>query len=107
MILNEAMVEILRAIRRIEVPEISKMLDVPVPELGNCLIYVYCNTENLTTRELITEFMEEAGPVWVRKLMTRDMSKIASSPNVFASLDDYVELLAANDGQAVRGLIAN
>jgi len=43
-------------------------------EAGNELIQLYSVTENLETRELITNFMKEAGYSWLRKLLTRDMS---------------------------------
>jgi len=97
MILSENMVDILHAIRNIESAKISKILDVKTSELGNCLIKVYFSTDNLETRELITEFMTEAGAVWLRKLLTRDTAPISSTMRQFASIDDYMGLLAAND----------
>jgi len=97
MILNEAMVDALHSIRRIESPYTGKQLNVPANELGNRLIVLYYKTRKLETRELITEFMTEAGVVWLRKLITRDLGSIASSQSRFASLDDYLGLLAAND----------
>ena len=97
MIMNETMLDVLSTIRRIERNRISEYLDVPSAELGNSLIHIYYATTNLRTRELITEFMNQAGVVWLRKLLTRDTGPIASTASQFASLDDYVELLAAND----------
>lgn len=97
MILNETMVDALHAIRRIETDQISRILNVPAIELGNCLIDLYYNSSSLKTRELINVFMAEAGTVWQRKLLSRDTSPISSTQTMFASLDDYVELLSAND----------
>ena len=98
MILSESMVDNLHAIRRIESFKNSQILNVPANELGNCLIDVYYATLNLETRELITDFMNDAGTVWMRKLLTRDTSQIESSKNKFASMIDYMDLIAANDG---------
>lgn len=97
MILSESMVDTLNAIQRIESTKISKILDVPANELGNCLIDVYYSTANIKTRQLITSFMDEAGVVWLRKLLTRDTDKIASSKNTFASMSDYMSILASSD----------
>lgn len=97
MILNEAMVDALHSIRGIESSRTGKQLNVPANELGNRLIVLYYKTHRLATRELITLFMTQAGVVWLRKLLTRDISPIASSEARFASLSDYLGLLAAND----------
>jgi len=97
MILSESMVDNLHAIRRIESSKISKILDVPANQLGNCLIKVYYSSANLETRQLITDFMNEAGVVWMRKLLTRDTSKIENSKSDFASMTDYMGMMAAND----------
>lgn len=104
MILSEPMVDALHAIRRIESNKISRILNVPATELGNCLIDLYYASRNLQTRELITEFMTEAGVVWARKLLMRDTSSIASTATKFATLNDYVELLAANDENTFQDL---
>lgn len=104
MILNEIMVDTLHAIRRIESNKISKSLDVSANDLGNRLIEVYYLSSNLTTRELITNFMTEAGNVWLRKLLTRDTGPIESSMTHFATVDDYINLLAANDAEMACGL---
>lgn len=97
MILNEAMNNALNSIRRIESSYTVKQLNVPANELGNRLIVLYYKTRSLETRELITDFMIDAGVVWLRKLISRDLGPIASSQSRFASLDDYLGLLAAND----------
>ena len=97
MILNEAMVDALHAIRRIESNRMSRILNVPAVELGNCLIEVYYSTSNAQTRDLISEFMKAAGVVWERKLSDRDTTSIASTQRQFASLSDYVELLSGDD----------
>ena len=100
MILNEAMVDALHGIRRIENTINGKRLNVPANELGNRLIKLYYHTNILETRELITEFMTQAGVVWLRKLLTKDVRPIASSSTRFASMDDYLGLLAANDSSS-------
>ena len=97
MILNEAMVAALHGIKRIESTNNGKQLNVPANELGNRLIKLYYHTQFLETRELITEFMTQAGVVWLRKLLTKDVRPIASSETHFASMEDYLSLLAAND----------
>lgn len=108
MILNEKMIDTLYVLRRIESKQISKIMDVPADELGNCLIRVYSETDNLLTRELITSFMEQAGVFWTRKLLTRDTSPIESSifklGRRFASLSDYLGLLPANDDALTQGI---
>jgi len=48
--------------------------------------------------------MDEAGVVWMRKLITRDNRPIASTATQFASLNNYIELLAANDEHAFQNL---
>jgi len=97
MILNETMVDTLHAIRRIESTYTGKQLDVASNKLGNRLIVLYYKTGRLETRQLITTFMYHAGAVWLRKLLTRDLCEIESSASQFASLNDYLGLLAAND----------
>ena len=97
MILSENMVDTLHAIRRIESTRVSEILNVSANELGNSLISVYYDTSNLETRTLITNFMNEAGVVWKRKLLTRDISPISSIKGSFASMGDYMSLIAAND----------
>lgn len=97
MILNEAMVDALHAIRRIESVYTGRQLNVPANELGNRLIVLYYKTQRLETRELITEFMTQAGVVWLRKLVACDIGPIASSESQFASMNDYLDLLASND----------
>ena len=104
MILSEPMVDTLHAIRGIETNKISRILNVPAAELGNCLIKLYYESKNLQTRELIVEFMQEAGVVWQRKLFMRDTSPIASTTTQFASLNDYIDLLAANDAHTFQDL---
>jgi len=104
MILSESMVDNLHTIRRIESSKISKILDVSSNELGNCLIDVYYGTNNLETRELITDFMNQAGVDWLRKLLTRDTSPVEHSKRSFASMNDYMGMLSANDENAIFGV---
>jgi len=104
MTLNEKMVNTLHAIRRIEGAKVSKMLNVSSKQLGNKMIEVYYYSGNLYTRELITQFMTDAGAVWLRKLLTRDTAKIESTQAPFATISDYINLVAANDGGYQRHL---
>lgn len=64
--------------------------------LGNQLIALYANTENLRSRELIWDYLNEAGFVWLKKLITRDTAPL-SEPLSLTSLAQYVRLAAAND----------
>jgi hypothetical protein len=97
MIVNDAMVDALDAICRNESGQEFCDLDVSNNELGNRLIYLYYQTASISSRELITEFMSQAGVVWLRKLLTKDTAPIASSRSEFASMSDYLDLLIAND----------
>ena len=78
MILNTAMIHLLHKIVDEEPQYGQNLIDdeyVSV-EAGNELIQIYSETENLQTRELITNFMQEAGYTWLRKLLTRDTSPV-------------------------------
>ena len=78
MILNTAMIHLLHKIVDQEPQYGQSLIDdeyVSV-EAGNELIQIYSETENLQTRELITNFMQEAGYTWLRKLLTRDTSPV-------------------------------
>ena len=97
MILDQAMRETLQSIKQIEDAQMCRALNVPIDELGNSLIAIYYSTSHLKTRKLIWSFMLQAGAVWQRKLLTNDTSPIASSATRFATLNDYVALLLAND----------
>ena len=97
MVLNQKMTEVVCSIQGIESAHTGKQLNVSANQLGNRLIVLYYKTRNITTRELITQFMAEAGAVWERKLIAGDIGPIASSQESFASLTDYLDLLAAND----------
>jgi len=105
MILNEEMVDALHSIRRIESSYTGKQLNVPANQLGNRLIVLYYKTNKLSTRKLITKFMTHAGIVWLRKLITRDTCEIASSATPFASMNDYLGILAANDDAQDKYLV--
>lgn len=100
MIVNDAMVDALEIIRRNEGEQLSSHLRISGNGLGNRLIEIYYQTSNINSRELITEFMTQAGVVWLRKLLTKDTGVIASSESPLASMDDYLGLLAANDCSA-------
>lgn len=97
MIVNDAMVDALDTIRRNESDPVTLNLNISDNVLGNRLIKLYYQTSNINSRELITEFMTQAGVVWLRKLLTKDTADIASSESDLASMQDYLGLLAAND----------
>ncbi|MFT4635903.1 MAG: hypothetical protein ACI854_001032 [Arenicella sp.] len=78
MILNQTITNNLNSIRCFEGARIGKQLNVSANELGYRLIGLYCNTDGLQTKHLITEFMTQASVVWLRKLLTRDIRTIAS-----------------------------
>ncbi|NND00638.1 MAG: hypothetical protein HKN85_10695 [Gammaproteobacteria bacterium] len=74
MIVNRNMHHILRKIRRKQ-PAYEEALNganILSPVICCTLINLYTETQNLETRELITEFMEQAGYPWLRKLVMRD-----------------------------------
>ena len=100
MIINQEMSQALYTIKQIESAYTSQQLTGSTNQLGNRLIVLYYKTANLTTRQLVTEFMTQAGVVWLRKLLTGDIRPIASSGGHFASMSDYLGLLAANDDEA-------
>ena len=80
MIPNTAMIHLLHKIIN-EEPQHARSLienDFVAEEAGNELIQIYSNTENLKTRKLITNFMQEAGYTWLRKLLTRDTGPVYS-----------------------------
>ena len=95
--LSENMVDMLHEIRQIETVEHASIIDVPSDQLGNGLIDLYYESTNLHTRELVTALLEQAGFVWLRKLVSRDTSPVESPHGTIASLDDYMQFLAAND----------
>jgi len=103
--INTEMQTILEQLRLIEGRTIKRLMSLPANDLGNGLIDVYYKRKNLRTRELIREFLDQAGIVWLRKLLTRDTGPVVSSQGRFASLDEYLDLLAANDD--VAGLVSN
>jgi len=95
------MVDILHEIRRAEPQRKTRCLDVPVSQLGFRMIDLYYSTSNIRSRKLIMDFMQRAGFNWLRKLIMRDTSPMVSVA-IFASLDDYVRLIAANDDVGIR-----
>ena len=65
---NTTMIQLLHKIVSKE-PQVEANLiedDFIAVEAGNELIQLYSVTENLETRELITNFMKEAGYTWLR-----------------------------------------
>lgn len=64
--------------------------------LGNQLIALYASTENLRSRELIWDYLDQAGFVWLKKLVTRNTAPLAE-PVSLTSLAQYVRHAAAND----------
>ncbi len=97
--INQTMLDILQEIRLQEPRKKASQLDVPMAELGYTLISYYYSTSSLATRQLIREFMEQAGFKWVRRLITRDLDAQTNSVQ-FAGLTEYVRLAAANDPRA-------
>jgi hypothetical protein len=65
-------------------------------KIGNQLIQFYYTTSNKESRQLVIEFMHEAGFEWTRKLIMRDLDS-TTSPPTFTGLTEYTRLAAAND----------
>ena len=99
MILSENMIEYLEAIEAAAPKKISDIMNLEVNQLGNSLIDFYYSTSDLETRKLITQFMDEAGIEWMRKLITRDTSEVTNSKPDLATIYDFTSLVAANDTQ--------
>lgn len=98
------MVESLNEIRRIEPIERVSELDIPSGELGNKLIELYYQSENNRTHELITQFLKNAGFVWLRKLVTRDINPAVAPDGTFASLTDYLGMIALQESTGNQGV---
>lgn len=94
--LTGPMVDLLDELRRIEPARKNRALSVPESKLGNALIRHYYATDNLLSREIIKEIMSHAGFVWLRKLIMKDPQPLDTISH-FSSLNDYIELAAAND----------
>lgn len=103
--INTEMNRLLVQLQILEGRSIKKISKLPANELGNNLIKFYYRTDALMTRELIRDFLDLAGVVWLRKLLTNDTDTVVSSQACFASLDDYLDLLASNDDAS--DLVAN
>lgn len=97
MIVTNAMLDALYEIRRLEHEQAGRFLNVSKNELGNRLIALYYQTQKAQTRKLVTQFMTQAGAVWLRKLLAKDLSPIVSSRYKLASMDDYLSLLVGCD----------
>lgn len=104
--LSKIMFDAVQTIRRIERRKLVRKLDVSADQLGNGLIEVYYLTDNLRTRELIMEFMKEAGAHWMRKLITKDTSQYFEPELQSSSNDVYIDLVAANDANTAHDLWA-
>ena len=97
MIVTTQMQELLEELSVIERNEMTRMINLSANDLGNELIVLYYSRTQLKTRQIIKEFLTLAGVVWLRKLLTKDTDPVVSSQGRFASLNDYISLLAAND----------
>ena len=93
---NQTMLHILSELRRLESRRARRFLDVPLSQMGNQLIKFYYHTSDKEARQLVIEFMQEAGFEWTRKLIMRETDG-ESSPPQFTGLSEYTRLLAAND----------
>ena len=97
MIVNLEMQKLLDELSVLEREEMTRLFNLAANDLGNELILLYYRRTESETRALIQQFLTLAGPVWLRKLMTKDVSRVLSSHGVFASLDDYLNLLVQNN----------
>lgn len=105
MIITADMSEILDQVIDSEGRRARKVIKDDDVQVGGKLIKLYYRTSKLATRELIVEFMSLAGNVWLRKLYRRDPRPIASTKTKFASLEDYLNILPANNAQSF-GLVS-
>ena len=94
MIVNLEMQKLLDELSVLEREEMTQLFNLAANDLGNELISFYYRCPELKTRGIIQEFLTLAGPVWLRKLLTKDTSPVVSSRGTFASLDDYLDLLS-------------
>jgi len=93
------MLDILQELRRIQPRTAKRYLRSPIAGVGNRLIHFYYRTDSLEVRQLIREFMAEAGFDWTKKLITKDTSE-APAQLKFTGLTEYTRLAAANDPRA-------
>jgi len=96
MIVSLEMQKLLDELSILEREEMTRLFNLAANDLGNELINFYYRCPESKTRGVIQEFLTLAGPVWLRKLLTKDTSPVVSSRGVFASLDDYLGLLSSN-----------
>ena len=102
MIINIEMQKLLDELSILEREEMTRLLNLAANDLGNELIKFYYRCTELKTRGVIQEFLTLAGPVWLRKLLTKDTSPVESSHGAFATLDDYLGLLSnSNESSSV------
>ncbi len=97
--INQSMLDTLNELRRLQPRKAKRLLDVPLSAVGNQMIHFYYQTQNHDARQLILEFMEEAGFSWTKKLIMRDTTS-DSGPTHFTGLTEYTRLAAANDPTA-------
>lgn len=102
--LTIAIVDLLNDLHRIEPAHKNRSLCVPKSKLGNALIRHYYATDNLLSREIIKEIMSQAGFVWLRKLIMKNPQPLDTISH-FSSLNDYIELAAANDPVSQWGAV--
>ena len=94
--ISNTMLELLNKIRSIEPSRKTRGLDIADDEIGNQLIDFYYQTSALETRSLIREFMEHAGFIWVKKLITKDTNPVDEFEGL-STLAEYTAHAAAND----------
>lgn len=97
MVVNGKMQSVLDELSLIERDEMIRCMNLAANDLGNELIKLHHSNSSEQVKRLIKEFLTMAGVVWLRKLLTNDTTQVQSSKGVFAGLDDYLGLLAAND----------
>ena len=89
-----------RALEKVRAAEPSYRLtktDATNLVLAKQLLDLYHNTKLLYTQYLIEIIFKQAGKEWLNRLHAQDQISIEQSNLVLASLQDYLQILAAND----------
>lgn len=65
---NKTMVDVINEIRRIQTSSEDTPVKLTAPDIGDILVKIYHESNDVHTKALITIFMREAGESWVDHL---------------------------------------
>lgn len=83
---NKTMVDVINEIRHSELSEKDKLpLKLNAPDIGDVLVKIYHQTNDIHTKALITIFMREAGESWIDNLEDEHKTSILHSAENFVS----------------------